>query len=81
MSARPNEADGQLTRLRNTDADLAAGKIVAAEGQRGFQSIQRRKFHVPKPFGLAIQLVLNNADICDLAVFKEVTYVSLCGIE
>jgi hypothetical protein len=65
----------------NADADLTTCQVLATEGQSSFEPIQGRKFDITKSFRLAIQLVFNNADICDLAIFEEVVHIFLSGIE
>lgn len=72
---------GWHTRLGDADADIPALERCAREVKSLLQSIYTAKLDVSKTLGLAVQLVLDNANVGDFAPGEEIGYVTLGGVK
>ena len=72
---------GIHTGLRDADADVAALELGAGEVEGLLQTVERAELNVAESLGLAVQLVLDNAHIGNLAVSEEVVDITLGGVE
>jgi hypothetical protein len=70
-----------LTRLRNADSDVSALELAAGEGEGLLQAVNRAELDVSESLGLAVELVLDDAHVGDLAVAEEVVDITLSGVE
>lgn len=70
-----------LTRLRNADSDVSALELAAGEGEGLLQAVYRAELDVSESLGLAVELVLDDAHVGDLAVGEEVVDITLGGVE
>ena len=69
------------TGLGDADAHIAALELGAGQVERLLQAVERAEFDVAKALGLAIELVLDDAHVGDLAVGEEVVDIALGGVE
>ncbi len=69
------------TGLGDADPDISALERRAGQVESLLQAIERAELNIAESLGLAIQLVLNDAHVGDLASAEEVVDVTLGSIE
>jgi hypothetical protein len=69
------------TGLSNADADVSALELGAGKVESLLQAIEGAELDVAETLGLAVELVLDDADVGDLAAGKEVGDVALGRVE
>lgn len=76
---------GQRDRIRtglgDADAHVAALELGAGQVESLLQAVERAKLDVAEALGLAVELVLDDAHVGDLAVGEEVVDIALGGVE
>lgn len=68
------------TRLGDANLDVTSHKRRFSLRQGGFKAVEGSKLDIAKALGLAVKLVLDNADVSDLAVGEETFNVDLGNI-
>jgi hypothetical protein len=69
------------TRFSNANPDISALELRARQSESLLQALNRAKLNVTEAFRLAVQLVLDNAHVRDLALGEEVVDIALGGVE
>lgn len=70
-----------LTRLSNINSDVSSLELGSTKLKCLFQAVERGKFDIAKPLGLALQLVLDYAYICDGTAIEKPMDITLCCVE
>lgn len=65
----------------DANPDISALELRARQVKSLFQPFDTAKLDVAEALGLSVQLVLDNADVGDLAAAEKVVYVTLGGVE
>ena len=77
----PLDVEIVRTRLGNADPDISALEGRARQVESLLQAIKRAKLNITETLGLAVQLVLDNAHVSNLALGEEVLDIALGGVE
>jgi hypothetical protein len=70
-----------LTRFSNADSDVAAHERGLCEGESLLQAVNCGELNVTEALGLVVELVLDNANVGDLASAEEGLDIGLGDIE
>lgn len=75
------EGSAVHTWFGDADSDISALELRAREVKSLLQALDGAKLDISEAFRLSVQLVLDNANVSDLAAGEEVVHVALGGVE